>query len=147
MHELNEKLVKLGLSGILAMLTSFYSPVMNLMVAVLWLVAFDVLTGAYVAKVINREALTSRKFFRKMPQLLMFLVALTASIHADPFFVQFGLEEYKAAKFVVSFYGIYELLSILENLGKSGLPVAKQIAAMLKAKLPEEVKNNLEGPK
>ncbi len=35
---------------------------------------------------------------------------------------------------------MYELFSILENLGRLGLPVATQLADLLKSKLPDEVK-------
>lgn len=135
---------KVLISGILASLTTFYTPIHSFIMPVLWLVTFDIITGIYVARVIKKETLTSRGLFRKLPQLLMFLIAMSASMHADPFFVQFGLSEFQSAKFVISFYGLYELFSILENLGNSGLPVAKQISSMLKAKLPEDVRNNLE---
>jgi phage-related holin len=122
-------------------------PVQSFVMPVIWLIAFDVLTGLYVARFVTRTPLTSRRFLRKLPQLVMFTFAMSAALHADPFFVQFGLEAYQSAKFVISFYGLYELFSILENLGKSGLPVAKQIASLLKSKLPDEVKSNIEDPK
>ena len=135
---------KMILSGLIASLTSFYLPVHAFIMPVLWLVVIDVLTGAYVARFIEHKPLTSRGLFQKFPQLVTFLIAMTAAIHADPFFMQFGFSELQSAKFVISFYGLYELFSILENLGKSGLPVAKQLTNILKAKLPEEVKVELE---
>lgn len=135
---------KAMISALIASLAAFYTPVHSFIMPVLWLVGFDIITGVYVARFIDNKDLTSRALFRKLPQLLMFLVAMTAAMHADPFFVQFGLEQHQSAKFVISFYGLYELFSILENLGKSGLPVAKQIASMLKSKLPEEVNKGLE---
>lgn len=135
---------KVMLSGLLASLAAFYMPVQSFIMPVLWLVAFDIVTGVYVARVVENKSLTSRALFRKLPQLLMFLIAMSAAMHADPFFIQFGLGELQSAKFVISFYGLYELFSILENLGKSGLPVAKQLAALLKTKLPDDVKKGLE---
>lgn len=134
---------KLIISTILASLTAFYMPVKGFVMPVLWLAFLDIITGLYVARTIDKVAITSREFFRKLPQFAMFIVAVTAAMHADPFFVHFGLDPYSSAKFVISFYGIYELMSILENLGKSGLPVAKSVSNFLKNKLPAEVKENL----
>jgi phage-related holin len=119
-------------------------PVQSFILPVLWLVSFDVITGIYVSRFISNVEITSRRLFRKLPQLAMFFVAMSAALHADPFFVQFGLSQFQSTKFVISFYGLYELFSILENLGKAGLPVAKQLANILKSKLPEDVSKNLE---
>ena len=122
---------------------SFYAPVHALIMPVVWLVVLDILTAIYYVRVVQKQSLTSRGFFKKLPQVSMFLIAVAASIHANPFFVHFGLPEHQASKLVFSFYGLYELFSILENLGKSGLPVAKQIMNILSAKLPDEVKKEL----
>jgi phage-related holin len=122
---------------------AFFEPINTLLFPILWLIFIDILTGVYLVRIVKKEALTSRGFFKKLPQVCMFLVAVVASLHANPFFVQFGLPEFQAVKMVMSFYGLYELFSILENLGRSGLPVAKQISTMLAAKLPDEVKNNI----
>jgi toxin secretion/phage lysis holin len=135
---------KFLISGILASIMSFYSPVHYLMIPVLWLVVIDIITGIYLAKFIKKEDITSRGLFRKVPQLFMFFLAMTASMHADPFLKEFGLETLQGAKFVISFYGLYELFSILENLGQSGLPVAKQISNILKAKLPQDLTQRLD---
>lgn len=132
--------MKLIMSAIIAPLLAFFAPVSALIAPILWLVLIDILTGMYVVRIIDKKSLTSRGFVKKLPQLVMFFVALTAALHADPFFVEFGIGLHQAAKLVISFYGIYELFSILENLGKSGLPVATQLAKLLQAKLPEEVK-------
>lgn len=130
-------------SLVIAPFVSFYSPVMMLLVPILWLVLIDIVTGMYATRVVAKQPLTSRGFLKKFPQIIMFLIAIAASLHADPFFTEFGIEKYQSAKWVVSFYGLYELFSILENLGKSGLPVAKQFANILQAKLPEEIKKEL----
>lgn len=128
---------------ILTPLLAFFEPVNGLIIPILWLVLLDILTAMYLVRIVKKEALTSRGFFKKMPQIAMFLVAVSASLHANPFFTQFGLPEYQAAKLVFSFYGLYELFSILENLGGAGLPIAKQISDMLKSKLPDEISKNI----
>lgn len=136
--------IKALLSLILTPIIAFYQPIESLLSPILWLVLIDIISGIYVAKIIEKKDLTSREFFRKLPQLAMFLLAISASLHADPFFVQFGIESFQSSKLVISFYGLYELFSILENLGKSGLPVAKQLANLLKSKLPEDAKQAME---
>lgn len=135
--------IKAFLSLIVTPLLAFYEPVSSLILPVLWLVIMDILTGMYATRIVERKPLTSRGFLRKLPQLVMFLVAIAASLHADPFFNELGIEKFQSAKLVISFYGLYELFSILENLGRSGLPVAKQFAAILQAKLPDNVKQEL----
>lgn len=125
---------------VLTPLFAFFEPVSLLIIPILWLVLIDIITGMYLVRVVKKEPLTSRGFFKKLPQVVMFLIAVVASLHANPFFVQFGLPEHQAVKMVVSFYGLYELFSILENLGNSGMPVAKQLTKLLSAKLPDEVK-------
>lgn len=128
---------------LLTIFFAFFEPIEILLASILWLVLIDIVTGAYYIRMVLKEPLTSRGFFKKLPQVAKFLVAVVAALHADPFFVQFGLPQYQAAKLVISFYGLYELFSILENLGKSGLPVAKQIINILSAKLPAEIKNGI----
>lgn len=135
--------LKLLILSLTTALVTFFEPIEVLLASILWLVLIDIITGAYLVRIVNKEPLTSRGFFKKLPQVAKFLVAVVAALHADPFFVQFGLPQYQAASLVISFYGLYELFSILENLGKSGLPVAKQITSILSAKLPTEIKNGI----
>lgn len=142
MNEYNVKL-KVTLSALISPMLAFYEPVSALIVPILWLVLIDIVTGMYATRISERKPLTSRGFLRKLPQLIMFLIAISASLHADPFFNEVGIEKYQAVKLVISFYGFYELFSILENLGRSGLPVAKQFSRILQAKLPEEIKEEL----
>lgn len=136
--------MKLLLSSIIAPLLAFFQPVNMLMAPILWLVVIDILTGMYATRVVEKKPLTSRGFLKKLPQILMFLIAIAASIHADPFFMAFGIAQFQSAKLVISFYGLYETFSILENLGRCGLPVATQFARILQAKLPDEVKKELD---
>lgn len=136
--------------NLVALLTSaaiaFFAPVSYLIVPILWLIVIDILTALYYVRIVQKSPLTSRGFFKKLPQFSMFLVAVVAALHANPFFVAVGLPEYQAVKLVISFYGLYELFSILENLGKMGLPIAKQLLRILSAKLPDELKNELNPP-
>lgn len=130
---------KMILSLVITPLLLFFAPVATLIVPLLWLVVFDIVSGMYVAKVIEKKDLTSRGFLKKLGPITFFFIALAASLHAGVFFVEFGIDKSQPAKWVAAFYGIYELFSILENLGKCGLPVAKQIANFLKQKLPTNI--------
>ena len=134
---------KVVLSSFLTPLLAFYEPISTLILPILWLVLFDIITGMYLARVVERRPLTSRAFFRKLPQVVMFLIAISAALHTEPFFVQLGIEKFQSSKWVVCFYGFYELFSILDNLGKSGLPVAKQISRILASKLPDTIREEL----
>jgi phage-related holin len=134
---------KIALSSLITPLIAFYEPITALIVPILWLVLIDIVTGMYATRIVERKPLTSRGFFKKLPQVAMFIIAISASLHADPFFTQLGIEQFQSAKLVISFYGLYELFSILENLGRSGLPIARQFSRILQAKLPEEIKQEL----
>ncbi len=140
MHIEFKKLVLIAFSAII----SFLAPINLLLMPILWLVVFDILTAMYCVRILQKQPLTSRGFFKKLPQLSLFFIAVVAALHADPFFVTLGVPVHQAAKLVISFYGLYELFSILENLGKMGLPIAKQLMNILSAKLPYEVKKELE---
>lgn len=135
--------LKILLAAIISPLLAFFEPVSFLIIPILWLVLLDIITGMYATRVVELKPLTSRGFFKKLPQLILFFIAIAASLHADPFFTTFGLAPHQSAKLVISFYGLYELFSILENLGRAGLPVAKQFSRILQAKLPDEVKAEL----
>ena len=134
---------KLIATLLISPIIAFYSPVGYLLQPLLWLVIIDILTGVYCAKFVRNEDINSRGFLSKLVPVCLFLIALTAALHCDIFFVEFGLPQHQAPKLILAFYGVYELISILENLGDSGLPVAKQISSLLKKKLPQEVQDEL----
>ena len=131
---------KFLLTLVIAPVLLLFVPVNYLIQPLLWLVLIDILTGMYVAKKVDKKDLTSRGLLQKLLPITLFFVALAAALLSGVFFVEFGIDKVQPAKWVCAFYAIYELFSILENLGKSGLPVAKQIADFLKTKLPTEIK-------
>jgi phage-related holin len=130
---------KFFLTLIITPILLLFMPVNHLIQPLLWLVFIDIITGMYVAKRVEKKDLTSRGFLQKLLPITLFFIAVAAALLSGVFFQEFGIEKLQPAKWVCAFYAIYELFSILENLGKSGLPVAKQIAAFLKTKLPNEV--------
>lgn len=131
---------KLIYSFIIAPLLLFFEPYSALVKALLILVIIDILTGLFAARH-EGKPLTSRRFLMKGLQVGLFFVGLAAAKAGSPLLEEFGIEAHQAGKWFCAFYGVYELFSILENLGRLGLPIAKQFASLLKSKLPDEVKN------
>lgn len=112
----------------------FFIPVEGLLPSVAALVALDIVLGMYVARVIKKEDLTSKKFRGKFQQVAVFGVGLYAMIWADTSLQIFGIAAHYGAKMYIALYVFYELFSILESLGDMGLPIAKEIRGLLLAK-------------
>jgi toxin secretion/phage lysis holin len=138
---------KLYISVLLSPLCLYFEPYSALVKALGVLVVIDILTGLMSARKSGQD-ITSKSLFKKIPIVGLFLIALVAAKEASPLLVEFGIGAHQAGKWVCALYGVYELLSILENLGRLGLPVAKQLSEMLKAKLPEDIQKviNQESP-
>lgn len=143
--ETNSKL-KLIYSVIISPILLFFEPYSILVKAIGVLVAMDIITGMLAAKKENK-ALTSKSLRAKLPVVALFLIGLAAAKEASPLLLEFGIEPHQAGKLFCALYGVYELFSILENLGRLGLPIAKQMAELLKSKLPEDIKKIDELPK
>lgn len=134
------KIWKFMYSLALSPMFMYFEPYSMLVKAIGILVVFDIISGMIAARK-EGQSLTSRALFRKLPQLALFLLALAAAKESSPLLEQFALEPHQAGRWLCSLYGVYELFSILENLGRSGMPVAKPILALLRSKLPDEVKD------
>ena len=124
--------LKLFYSLVLSPLLMFFEPYMILVKAIGILVILDIITGIMAARKEGKD-ITSRGLYKKIPIVGLFLLGLAAAKVSNPLLIEFGIEQHQAGKWLCSLYGIYELLSILENLGKLGLPVASQLADKLKA--------------
>jgi phage-related holin len=135
--------MKLILSAILSPILMFFEPYTILVQAIGLLVVIDILTGMFAARKEGKD-LTSKSLWNKVPRVGLFLCALSAAKISSPLLLEFGIAEHQAGKWLCALYGAYELFSILENLGRLGLPVAKQMAELLKSKLPEDIKKATE---
>ncbi len=131
--------IKLLLASIVSPLLMFFDPYSVLVKAIGLLVIMDIMTGLAAAKKENK-ALNSRSFLRKVPQVVLFLFGLAAAHLASPLLIEFGIAALQAGKWFCALYGAYELFSVLENLGRLGMPVAKQMSDLLRSKLPDDVK-------
>lgn len=131
--------LKLFFSALVTPLLMLFEPYVILVKAIGILVVFDVLTGIMSAKKEGQD-LTSKALWKKIPVVGLFLFALASASVSSPLLQEFGIEPHQAGKWFCALYGSYELFSILENLGRLGMPVAKQMANLLKSKLPNENK-------
>lgn len=144
---INVKNAKVSLlsSIILSPLLGFILPVKHLLIPLLWLVMIDILSGIYKSRVIFKQPLTSKRFFeRKSKVLLIWSFGLVTMLIADKFLLEINITGNWASKGYCVFYGIYETISILENLAESGLPGAKGILKLLRGKLPNDINEALD---
>lgn len=130
---------KLLYSAVVSPLFMYFDPYSALVKAIGILVILDVVSGILAARKENKP-ISSRVFLKKIPQVILFVFGLAAAKEASPLLLEFGIEAHRAGKWFCALYGVYELFSILENLGRLGLPVAKQFSQLLQSKLPEELK-------
>lgn len=134
--------LKLIFSLLISPILMLFNPYILLIKALGILVIIDVITGIMSARK-EGVALTSKALWQKVPKVALFLCALAAASVSSPLLTEFGIEAHQAGKWFCALYGAYELFSILENLGRLGLPIAKPMADLLKSKLPTDVQNNL----
>ncbi len=134
--------VKLIYSIALSPLMIYFEPYSVLVKAIGVLVALDIISGMIASRK-EHKPISSRRFLRKIPQVALFLFGLAAAKEASPLLMEFGIEAHQAGKWFCALYGIYEFFSILENLGRLGLPIAKQFSALLQSKLPEDIQKEL----
>jgi phage-related holin len=127
-------------SALLSLLLLFFEPYVVLLKALGLLVIIDIVTGMLAAKKEGKSLTSARFWARKGPTVVLFLVGLAAAAIASPLLAEFGIESHQAGKWFCAFYGAYELFSVMENLGRLGMPIAKQFSQLLKSKLPEDVK-------
>ncbi len=133
------KTMKFIISSVVAFIVSFLGDTAPLVKSVFWLVTIDMITGMLSSRFYKKEALTTRRFMRKIRDLGMFAIALASFILASDAFVFLKLDKYTGALFFCSIYSIYELFSILENLGEMNFPIAKQIKDYIQNKLPKDI--------
>lgn len=140
------------LSGLLAVmmtpLLNLLAPVQHLFLPLIWLVVLDIISGIYKNRVYKKQPITSKKFFeRKSKIVLVWSIGLLTMLLADKFLMEIGIDGHWGAKVYCVWYALYETISILENLGDSGLPGAKAILNLLRGKLPSNIDKSLQDTK
>lgn len=98
-------------------------------IAVMMLMLFDTATGLYASRVVEKQAITSKRFINKVRQCVMYLVAISAANFVDQTIpgqlIQFG---------TIAFVGGTEFISIMENIGRMGYKTPKKLLEALKDK-------------
>lgn len=137
-----------------------YLPYSEKIHAIKWLIVGDIITGIladvyekknslhpfYILKEFRSKKLVfyyddkGRLQFGKLVLVTLFSMGLFFIHKANPLMVQFNLPEYEMGQWYCIAYGLYELFSLLENLGRLNFPIAKQIKALINNKLPTELK-------
>jgi len=132
-------------SIVLTPVIGLLSPVKHLFLPLIFLMVLDVITGIYKNRVIKGQAISSKELFRKKPQqFLLWSAGLLTMLICDIFLKEINITGHWAALLYCVFYGLYEVISILENIAEMGLPGAEGILKLLKGKLPSNVKSALE---
>lgn len=133
-------LISLALTPLL----NLVAPVQHLFFPLIWLVVIDIASGIYKSRVTNKQPITSKSFFeRKSKVILIWVAGLLTMLLADKFLKEINITGNWGAKIYCVWYALYEVISILENLGDSGLPGAKNILALLRGKLPSNIDKSL----
>ena len=86
------------------------------------LVLLDTITGVWGAK-LNGETISSKRFIASVPKLIRYLIFIAAG-HLLQLTIPF---EMYIENVVLVFLAATEFISIMENLGKSGMPVPKKL--------------------
>lgn len=98
----------------------------NAMVAVLFLIVFDFITGIAAAK-ISHEVIKSSKIFRSALKIAIYFLLISAGHLGE---VAIGANFF-IDEFIVVFLAATELISVIENIGKMGFAVPKKILNQL----------------
>lgn len=138
----------LKLSIIVTPIYNFYAPISMFFYPLLVASCLDIFTGILKNRVYKKQPLSSKEFIKRKPMvILLWAIGLTAMLLSDKFLSEIGITGHWGAKLYCVFYGIYEIISILENISEMGLPGANGILKILKGKLPNNINEALESDK
>lgn len=147
--DLKKLLIALSSSPFVSQMITMYSPYFPYIQSITWLVFGDVLLGllaytkekygslhpAYILK-----SFRSRKLLSKFGIGVMFFAGLFLIHKSDILLFKLGIAENEAGIWWCVAYGLYEITSVLENLGRLNFPIAKQIKNWINSKVPAELK-------
>jgi len=106
---------------------------------VLILTFIDLITGVMVAY--RKKELSSRKCFRSVPKILLYMLLMVAAHQMTRYFNHSGVELFNFAWLeyaIVAYIAANEMLSLIENLHYLGIPVPNKIRNKLKDYLETE---------
>lgn len=131
-------------------LLTHYAPYFPYIKAVSILVVGDVILGILatcfesyksIHPALILKTFKSYKLLRKFGIGILFFVGLHQIDTSDVLLMKLGMDQYEAGIYWCVAYGLYELTSILENLGRLNFPIAKQVRKWINSKVPDEFKH------
>lgn len=115
-------LASLGLSAGFLFGVEFYDHIWIVIV----LVSIDALTGVWAARE-SGECISSRRFVTTVPKLLRYLIFVAVG-HLLQATIPFELY---IENIIIVFLAATEFISIVENLGKAGMPIPKRLLSKI----------------
>lgn len=94
-----------------------FTPLKSMLLALLFLVVIDTITGL-AAAVVTKRPLTSRKLSRTIAKTLVYMTTVCVVFVANKYLLSSGEFSLPLDTLIASFIGLTELKSILENLHK-----------------------------
>lgn len=140
----------LSTSPFVTNIVTHYAPYFPYISAVTWAVVGDCLFGLlantkekygslHIAFVL--KSFRSRKLLSKFGIGLLFFLGLFFIDRSDLLIQKLGVGKQEAGIWWCVAYGLYEVTSILENLGRLDFPVARQVKNWINSKVPPELQN------
>lgn len=127
---MDTRILLTSLKAAVALVAAYWGGLPALVQLLIGLMALDVATG-FLAAYISRE-LSSDDSFRGMARKVMELALVAGAMLIEP---HAGGMPLGAA--VAGFYCAHELLSVIENAGRAGLPIPQVLRDALKKLTPE----------
>jgi len=112
-----------GAIGMLLLEFSFGSIGFNIVVAVIFLIIIDTITGVIAAKKQN-EVISSKRFFDSVVKLLLFPLIIAAGVITQ---TAIGTEILMLPQIIAGYLAVHEFLSIVENFGRIGYKIPQQL--------------------
>lgn len=119
--------IKASLSLFFVIAAFLFDPNLNTqMWALLALIVFDMLT-AIISELKNGNPIQSRKMFKSAVKIVIYFLLVSAG-----FMVEHTIPLRLIDEAVIGFLALTELVSVIENFGRAGYSVPKQLLAQLK---------------
>lgn len=135
-------------SLIITPILSFLAPIGAFFYPLIFIAALDVITGIIKNRVYHNKPFSSFELIKRKPLIfLLFSIGILTMLTADIFLKEIGITGNWAIKTYCVFYGLYEVISILENISEMGLPGSQGILKLLKGRIPNEINQALESDK
>lgn len=141
---MREKLYSILMSLTSAPFVTMFYPTIDHLKALAIVMAIDLVVGIYCSFNYELKKFDPKKLRSKGLEVSMFIITLFATLSINVFWKQYGLDGLTVSHYLISAFGFYHFFSILQNMGKMGLPVAGYFQKWIESKAPDfnELKND-----